>query len=57
MSLNRNRRWRSNGPEDNYDVAPNPLSSSFVPIPGDAYVAGGALDQFGSVKVGIEYGK
>jgi hypothetical protein len=34
MSLNRNRRWRSNGPEDNYDVAPDPLlSSSFVPIP------------------------
>ncbi len=31
--------------------------SSFVPIPGDAYVAGGALDQFGSVKIGIEYGR
>lgn len=31
--------------------------SSFVPIPGDAYVAGGALDQFGSVKLGIEYGR
>jgi hypothetical protein len=31
--------------------------SSFVPIPGDAYVAGGALDQFGIVKVGIEYGR
>jgi hypothetical protein len=31
--------------------------SSFVPIPGDAYVAGGALDQFGGVKIGIEYGR
>lgn len=31
--------------------------SSFVPVPGDAYVAGGALDQFGSVKIGIEYGQ
>ena len=31
--------------------------SSFVPIPGDAYVAGGALDQFGSIKMGIEYGR
>lgn len=31
--------------------------SSFVPIPGDAYVAGGALDQFGSIKVGIDYGR
>lgn len=29
--------------------------SSFIPIPGDAYVAGGALDQFGSIKIGIEY--
>jgi hypothetical protein len=31
--------------------------SSFVPIPGDAYVAGGALDQFGTVKIGFEYGR
>jgi hypothetical protein len=31
--------------------------SSFKPIPGDAYVAGGALDQFGSVKIGLEYGR
>lgn len=31
--------------------------STFVPVPGDAYVAGGALDQFGSVKIGIEYGR
>ncbi len=30
--------------------------SSFVPVPGDAFVAGGALDQFGTVKAGIEYG-
>ncbi|MDI1446948.1 hypothetical protein [Polyangium sp. 6x1] len=29
--------------------------STFVPVPGDAYVAGGALDQFGSVKLGIDY--
>ena len=29
--------------------------STFVPVPGDAYVAGGALDQFGGVKVGIDY--
>lgn len=31
--------------------------SSFVPIPGDAYVAGGALDQFGSIQIGIEYAR
>jgi hypothetical protein len=31
--------------------------STFIPVPGDAYVAGGALDQFGSVKIGIEYGR
>lgn len=31
--------------------------SSFVPIPGDAYVAGGALDQYGSIQIGIEYGR
>jgi hypothetical protein len=31
--------------------------SSFVPIPGDAYVAGGALDQFGTIKIGVEYGR
>ncbi len=31
--------------------------SSFVPIPGDAYVAGGALDQYGTFKIGIEYGR
>lgn len=31
--------------------------SSFVPVPGDAYVAGGALDQFGIFKIGIEYGR
>ena len=29
--------------------------STFVPVPGDAYVAGGALDQFGGVKLGIDY--
>ncbi|HRI71889.1 MAG TPA: hypothetical protein PK156_46975 [Polyangium sp.] len=31
--------------------------STFTPIPGDAYVAGGALDQFGRVEIGIEYGR
>lgn len=31
--------------------------STFVPVPGDAYVAGGALDQFGSFQIGIEYGR
>ncbi|HVK69224.1 MAG TPA: hypothetical protein VM694_32420 [Polyangium sp.] len=31
------------------------LFSTFVPVPGDAYVAGGALDQFGGVKLGIDY--
>jgi hypothetical protein len=30
---------------------------SFVPIPGDVYVAGGALDQFGTIKIGVEYGR
>jgi hypothetical protein len=29
--------------------------SSFEPVPGDAYVAGGALDQFGGVEIGIDY--
>ncbi len=29
--------------------------SSFEPVPGDAYVAGGALDQFGSVAIGIDH--
>lgn len=31
--------------------------STFIPVPGDAYVAGGALDQFGSFQIGIEYGR
>ena len=29
--------------------------SSFEPVPGDPYVAGGALDQFGGVEIGIDY--
>ncbi len=29
--------------------------STFVPVPGDAYVAGGALDQYGRVKMGFSY--
>jgi hypothetical protein len=29
--------------------------STFLPVPGDAYVAGGALDQFGGIKLGVHY--
>lgn len=29
--------------------------STFLPVPGDAYVAGGALDQFGGIKLGVNY--
>ncbi|MRG92207.1 hypothetical protein [Polyangium spumosum] len=43
------------GAEVSLSVAYTRFFSTFVPVPGDAYVAGGALDQFVSVKLGIDY--
>lgn len=43
------------GTELSLSVGYTRFFSSFEPVPGDPYVAGGALDQFGGSRLGIDY--